>query len=155
MKIISRCASHSLKIAKALAKNLQKGDILCLFGQLGSGKTVFAKGLALGLGIEKKDIVSPSFVLVREHQGRLPLYHFDLYRLKNPADILGLGYQEYLYDDGVCVIEWAERLRYLIPKEFLGIELVIKGALKRELRFTSFGAHYKELLQRFYENISR
>lgn len=154
MKIISKSVNETLKIGRIIAKNLKKGDILCLFGQLGSGKTVLAKGIALGLGIKKDEIISPSFVLIRQYnKARLPLYHFDLYRLKVPKDILGLGYEEYLYNDAVTVIEWADRLRYLLPREFLKIELFIKSPSQRLFQLEARGGHYKELLGKIYENI--
>jgi len=129
-----------------IAGNLAKGDIVCLFGSLGAGKTVLVKGIAEGLGIKKREIISPTFVLLQEHRGRVPFYHFDLYRLTNPKDILDLGYEDYLYDDAVTVIEWADRLKYLLPKECLSVELVIKGAVLRLLRISAAGSRYKQLL---------
>ena len=147
MQIDSKGVNDTLKIGKVIAKNLKKGDIICLFGELGSGKTVLTKGIACGLGIERNGVISPSFVLIRQHsQGRLPLYHFDLYRLKEIKDILSLGYEEYLYDEGITVIEWADRLKQLLPKEYLKVELFIKGKTKRLLKFSAFGRRYKELL---------
>lgn len=155
MEVISKSVSDTLKMGKAIAKSLIAGDIICLFGELGSGKTVLTKGIAQGLGIQKDKIISPSFVLIRSHtRGRLPLYHFDLYRLKVPGDILGLGYEEYLYDKGVAVIEWADRLNYLLPQEFLKIELFLKPDAQRLLKFTPVGMRYKELLRKAHENIS-
>ena len=148
MKIISKSVNDTIKLGKIIAKNLEPQDIICLFGQLGTGKTVLTKGIASGLGIERKKVISPSFVLIREHsQGRLPLYHFDLYRLKSPADILGLGYEEYLYAEGVTVIEWADRLGCLMPKEFLRIELFLNSKMHRIIKFTAVGKRYKELLK--------
>ena len=147
MQIISNSVKETIGIGKALANNLAAGDIVCLFGELGSGKTVLTKGIAFGLGIKNSRINSPSFVLIREYpQGRIPLYHFDLYRLKAQKDILALGYQEYLYDEGVAVIEWADRLKYLLPKEFLKVELSVRGESKRRLEFSARGERYKELL---------
>jgi len=152
--IISKSVKDTINIGKAIAKNLKPSDIICLFGELGSGKTVLTKGIAQGLGIERKRVISPSFVLIREHsQGKLPLHHFDLYRLKEARDILVLGYEEYLYGEGVTVIEWADRLKYLIPAEFLKIELFIKENSKRKIKFTAFGRSYKKLLERIHENI--
>lgn len=138
-----------MKIGRRLARKLQKGDIICLFGKLGSGKTVLTKGIAQGLGIEKSRVISPSFVLMRQHlKVRLPLYHFDLYRLKQPKDILDLGYEEYLFAEGISVIEWADRLNYLLPKEFLKIELFLKEGFERLIKFTALGERYKQ-----YEDI--
>lgn len=154
MKIISKSVNDTLKIGKAIAKNLQKGDIICLFGQLGSGKTVLAKGIALGLGLKKEDIISPSFVLLRQHlKAKLPLYHFDFYRLKKAKDIVNLGYEEYLYDEGVTVIEWADRLGLLLPQECLKIEFFICSARRRRLKISACGKHYQQLLKKLDEDI--
>jgi len=153
MQIISHGVAETLSIGRRIAKNLKAADIVCLFGQLGAGKTVLTKGIALGLGIKKNAIVSPSFVLIREYdQVKPPLYHFDLYRLKKPQDLLSLGYEEYLYDDAVSVIEWADRLKFLLPKEFLKIDLSIKTESQRLLRLEAFGRRYRELLKNIDEN---
>lgn len=154
MKVISSSVSDTIKIGKAIARNLVKGDILCLFGELGSGKTVFTKGVAAGLGIKKSAIISPSFVLIRQYANtKLPLNHFDLYRLKTARDIIFLGYEEYLYDEAVTVIEWADRLKYLMPKDYLKIELSIRSDSQRLLTFSARGIHYKQLLGKIYEDI--
>lgn len=154
MKLSSESVQETLNIGRLIGKALKPQDIIGLSGKLGSGKTVLAKGIAWGLGIKKNEIVSPSFVLLRQYpDSRLPFYHFDLYRLKLPEDILGLGYEEYLYADGVTAIEWPDRLKYLLPKDYLNIELVIRGKNKRTLRFKAFGRRYLELLRKIHENI--
>jgi tRNA threonylcarbamoyladenosine biosynthesis protein TsaE len=154
MKIISKSVSETISLGRLIAKNLQPKDIICLFGELGSGKTILTKGIALGLGLKKERVISPSFILIREHlQGKLPFYHFDLYRLKDPKDILRLGYEELLYDEAISVIEWADRLKYLLPKEFLKIELFLKANSKRLVKFSAFGRRYKALLEKIYEDI--
>lgn len=155
MEIISKSANATKNIGRLIAKNLKTSDIVCLFGELGSGKTVLAKGIAKGLNIDEAKVISPTFVLIREHnKGRLPLYHFDLYRLKNPCEISALGYEEYLYGDGVSVIEWADRLRSLLPKDFLKIELLFKPHSQRIIKISAFGKRYKELLRKINEDIS-
>ncbi|MCX5709770.1 MAG: tRNA (adenosine(37)-N6)-threonylcarbamoyltransferase complex ATPase subunit type 1 TsaE [Candidatus Omnitrophica bacterium] len=148
MNIISDSSGRTRAIGKKIAGKVEPGDIICLFGELGSGKTVLAKGIASGLGIEKSKVISPSFVLLRQHlKGRLPLYHFDLYRLKSCEDIQAVGYEEYLFGQGVSVIEWADRLKYLLPKEYLKIELRVAGASRRKLKLIPKGARYKELIK--------
>jgi len=153
MQIISKSVNNTLAIGRAISKNLQLGDIICLFGQLGSGKTVLTKGIAAGLGLSKDKIISPTFVLIREYKAKLPFYHFDLYRLKEPRDILNLGYEEYLYDDGITVIEWADRLKYLLPREYLKVELFIKSDSQRLIKFTAIGKRHRELLGNLYKGI--
>ncbi len=148
MKIISKSVNNTLNIGSGIARHLRSGDIICLFGQLGSGKTVLTKGVALGLGMKKNKVVSPSFVLIRQYnQAKIPIYHFDLYRLKEERDILGLGYEEYLYGEGITVIEWADRLKYLLPKEYLKITLEIKGDTKREIKIIPLGGRYRQLIK--------
>ncbi len=122
-------------------------------GPLGAGKTVLAKGIAQGLGINKNNIISPTFVLLRIHKGRHLLQHFDLYRIRGPQEIFALGYQEYLYSDAVTIIEWPERLKFLLPQEFLEIKLFFKDKDKRLLNFTAKGEKYKKLLEKIYEDI--
>ncbi len=154
MKIISKSVNDTLRIGKIIAKNLHKADIICLFGELGSGKTILTKGIASGLGIERSQVISPSFVLLRQYSlAKIPLYHFDLYRLKGIEDILALGYEEYFYDDGVSVVEWADRLKCLLPKEYLRIKLFVKSDAQRLLEFGASGRRYKEILGRIHEDI--
>ncbi|MFH1191727.1 MAG: tRNA (adenosine(37)-N6)-threonylcarbamoyltransferase complex ATPase subunit type 1 TsaE, partial [Candidatus Omnitrophota bacterium] len=123
MEILSLSVNQTLRLGKKIAGNLSAGDIILLSGSLGAGKTVLAKGIAQGLGINKNTVLSPTFVLLRVYQGKHLLQHFDFYRIKTLKDIFSLGYQEYLYSDAVTLIEWPERLKFLLPKEFLKIKL--------------------------------
>ena len=98
MEISTANEQETITLGERIAKKLKPGDIICLFGNLGSGKTVLTKGIARGLGLKEGQVISPSFVLLRQYPGaRIPLYHFDLYRLKGESDILALGFEEYLY----------------------------------------------------------
>jgi len=154
MRITSHSVQDTLTISKVIARNARRGDIICLFGQLGSGKTVLAKGIASGLGINSDSVVSPSFVLLRQYpEGKLPFYHFDLYRLEKLKDISGLGYEEYFYDDGLTVVEWADRLGRLIPQECLKISLSVKGPSERLLEFAATGSRHQKLLKDIDEDI--
>lgn len=153
MRVISGSVNGTIRLAEALSRKLEKGDIVCLFGELGSGKTVFAKGIARGLGLQKNQIISPTFVLLREYNTkRFPLYHFDFYRLRSPRDILDLGYQEFFYGQGVSVVEWADRLGCLLPEEFLGIKIQVGPKSKRLFKITAKGRRYQKLLGEFNEN---
>ena len=146
MEKLSLSVKQSLKLGKQIASHLKGGEIILLSGSLGAGKTVLAKGIASGLGINKNDVLSPTFVLLRIYQGKYLLQHFDFYRVNNPKDIFALGYQEYLYSDAVTLIEWPQRLKFLLPKEFLKIKLSIKAKNRRHFKFIAKGARYKKLL---------
>jgi len=154
MKKLSTSVNQTLKIGKLLAQKLCGGEIILLSGSLGAGKTVLAKGIAQGLGIDKHNVVSPTFVLLRVYEGKHLLNHFDFYRVKSPKEILALGYEEYFYSDCVTVIEWPERLKFLLPKEFLKIKLSNRPGNQRMLEFIVKGARYKQLLKGIRENIS-
>jgi len=148
MQIISNSVKDTLNLGTSLAKHLRPGDIICLEGELGAGKTTLTKGIAVGLGISKAKVTSSSFILIRQHlEGRLALFHFDLYRLKEPTDIARLGYEEYLYGEGISVIEWAKKLECLMPKERLMVELTYGPGTKRVIKISGCGARYKELLE--------
>lgn len=146
MKKISSSVNQTLKLGAEIAGYLKGGEIILLSGCLGTGKTVLAKGIAQGLGVSKNQVISPTFVLLRLYQGKHLLQHFDFYRLKTAQELFTLGLQEYFYSDAVTIIEWPERLKFLLPKEFLKIKLVTKGGSLRHLEFIAKGSKYKELL---------
>ena len=102
-------------LARALADTLQPGDCICMYGDLGVGKTAFVQGLAQGLGIEEP-VTSPTFTIVNCYEGRLPLYHFDVYRIGSCEELEEIGYEEYVYGDGVSVIEWPELIAGALPE---------------------------------------
>ena len=113
--IISHSQQETFEFGRQFAAGLRRGDVLALAGDLGAGKTQFAKGLAVGLGVET-DVTSPTFTLIHEYPGgRLPLFHIDLYRLEDEDEVLGIGIDEYLDGDGVTVIEWADKFAALMP----------------------------------------
>ena len=153
MERISSSVKQTLKLGKMIAGKLRAGDIILLSGSLGAGKTILAKGIAQGLGINKNNVVSPTFILLRVYQGKHLLQHFDFYRIKTPQDLLALGYQEYLYSDAVTLIEWPQRLKFLLPKEFLKIKLFHKAKNQRYFKFIAKGSKYKKLLEKIYEDI--
>lgn len=152
MEKLSTSVGQTLKIGSKLARHLRGGEIILLSGALGSGKTVLAKGIAQGLGINKDDVISPTFVLLRVHKGKHLLQHFDLYRLRSIEEIFALGYEEYFYSPAVTLIEWPQRLKFLLPKEFLKISLFTKAKNKRCLKFIAKGKRHKELLDKIHED---
>ena len=105
-----------------IGKSAQPGEIYCLSGDLGVGKTVFTKGFARGLGIDEH-ITSPTFTLINEYYGRLPLYHFDVYRIGDVEEMDEIGYEDYFYGDGVCLIEWANLIEEILPEKYTEIRI--------------------------------
>jgi tRNA threonylcarbamoyladenosine biosynthesis protein TsaE len=134
MKIISRSPEETIRVGKNLAKKLKVGSCVALIGDLGSGKTVFTKGIAEGLGVKDPRYGnSPTFVIVKEYKGKMPLYHFDLYRLDTSTAVDLEGYKEYFYDDGVTVVEWAEKIRTVLPKGSVEVRLKVTGENERRI----------------------
>lgn len=111
----SSSVAQTQNIAEKLSSELQAGDCLCMYGDLGAGKTAFVQALAKGLGVTDY-VNSPTFTIVNEYEGRLMLYHFDVYRISDPDEMFDIGFDEYLNNDGICVIEWAELIEELLPK---------------------------------------
>ncbi|MDP6102158.1 MAG: tRNA (adenosine(37)-N6)-threonylcarbamoyltransferase complex ATPase subunit type 1 TsaE [Dehalococcoidia bacterium] len=141
----SHSPGETRRIGALLGRHVEPGDILLLCGDLGAGKTCFAQGIARGLGIQGY-VRSPTFVLVSIHQGRLPLYHIDIYRLDHVAEIVDLGLDEYLAGDGVSVIEWADKAIETFPQAFLRIILDYEGENERLLRLEPQGERYERLV---------
>lgn len=112
---------ETIAAGKTFVADLYSGDVVCLEGELGAGKTHFVKGMAEGLGIDQGEVQSPTFTLINEYMGEQSLYHFDCYRMESPREALEIGAEEYFYGDGICVIEWPERILTLIPTEAIWI----------------------------------
>lgn len=111
------------QLASITAGEAKKGDVFCLDGDLGCGKTVFAKGFAEGLGV-REAVTSPTFTILKEYkEGRLPLYHFDVYRISDPDEMNAVGFEEYLYGDGVCLIEWSDLISELLPENAIHVRI--------------------------------
>ena len=171
LDIISHSSAQTQRLGMQLGKLLGEGELLLLDGQLGTGKTTFTQGLAKGMGIEEV-VSSPTFTLLKEyagaqrplsdgvrgqsgrilrkHQAGGPaLYHFDLYRLDVPEEIIELGFEDYFYSSGVCVVEWADKAEALWPDERLYIRMKVMNETERSILFIATGAHYCELLRQF------
>jgi len=128
---------HTVRLGYQLGEVLVEGDVIALIGELGSGKTCFTKGIAYGLGIAPETVItSPSFSLANEYQGRHPFVHMDLYRLEGPEESLFLGLEEYLDEERVVVVEWAERCLAMMPEKSLTVRLIIKEEHTRLIRFS-------------------
>lgn len=132
--------NETYEAGRELALSAKPGDIYCLDGDLGAGKTVFAKGFAAGLGINEP-VTSPTFTIVREYEsGRLPFYHFDVYRISDPDEMFAIGYEDYFFGDGVCLVEWSELIDELIPESAVRINITRdlgKGVDYRKIDITS------------------
>ncbi len=121
--IDSLSEQDTFEAGRALAKDAAPGLVICLDGDLGTGKTVFARGFAAGLGIEGP-VTSPTFTIIREYRsGRIPLYHFDVYRISDPDEMYAIGFEEYFYGDGVCLVEWSELIEELLPPDALRVRI--------------------------------
>jgi tRNA threonylcarbamoyladenosine biosynthesis protein TsaE len=134
--LLSKSPGETLSYGARLGSLLKRGDVVCLYGELGSGKTVFAKGVASSLGIHEKDVASASFVIIAEYSGiihgiPLPFYHIDLYRIENPGELDSIGMEDYMGGEGVAVIEWAERLGK--SPSSISVRLKILNAEEREI----------------------
>ncbi len=145
--LVTHSEDETAALGQRIASLAAAGDVYLLCGELGAGKTCLIRGLAAGLGAAEPAF-SPSFVLMREYHGRLPLFHMDLYRLSALAEIADLGIDEYLQGEGVCAIEWAERAAGILPEECLSIELDYEGSSEdtRMVRLAATGQRYETLL---------
>jgi tRNA threonylcarbamoyladenosine biosynthesis protein TsaE len=148
LQIISDSPHFTHFIGKILGSKASVGDVFCLEGELGSGKTCLVGGIAEGLEVED-EIFSPSFIIVAPHKGKIPLFHIDLYRLEE-ENIPELGLEEYLYGKGVCAIEWAEKARKIIPSSHLWIKIEYHNG-ERLISFLPQGERYIELLRELRE----
>ncbi len=133
------------ELAIKIAAGLFPGAFIALFGDLGAGKTAFTKYAAKALGIE--DIQSPTFTIVREHEGSIPLFHFDCYRLEDEEELYAIGFEDYLERGGAIIMEWCERVPYALPAERLELHITGSGAMPRTLRFVPVGEKYCNLLE--------
>jgi len=132
--MLTSSARETMLVGEKLAKKLAPGDVVALYGNLGSGKTTFTKGVGKGLGVKNPErINSPTFVLIKEYKGKIPLYHLDLYRMGDLKEIENLAIEEYIYGDGVTVIEWAEKIKPLLPEKLVSVRLKAKSGNKREV----------------------
>jgi len=176
LDIISHSSAQTQRLGMRLGELVRGGELLLLEGSLGTGKTTFTQGLARGIGITEV-ISSPTFTLLKEYPGQPgptaqreqaqatlqhrqqerhqvgpAIYHFDLYRLDDPEEILDLGFEDYFFGNGVCVVEWADKAELLWPAEHLRLRMKIMSETKRGLLFTATGLRYCELLQQFQKN---
>lgn len=142
-KITTKSELETIELAQNFESEKFPNMIICLDGELGSGKTIFTKGIANALGI-KESITSPTYTIIKEYDGELPLYHMDVYRLENSTDI---GIEEYFTKGGVVIIEWSNIIKDILPEERLEIQFRIIDENKRVLTLTPYGKKYEELCE--------
>ena len=142
---VSESPEETQQVGVQLGKLSQPGDVFLLVGGLGAGKTCLTQGIAWGLGIEGY-AASPSFVLINQYRGRLPLYHIDLYRLDSIEEVNELGLDDYLYGNGVCVVEWAEKAWAVLPRENLTVEMSFFSDTSRSITLKPNGKRYVEMI---------
>ena len=145
--IITHSSKETQDLGYRLGTLLKEGDIVCLVGDLGAGKTTLTQSIAKGLGVEDY-VTSPTFTLINEYSGRYMLYHFDLYRLNSIDEIYDLGYEEYFFSQGVCIIEWADILQENLPLERLNIFIERgKEDNDRKILISGSGNRYREIIK--------
>ncbi|TVR18696.1 MAG: tRNA (adenosine(37)-N6)-threonylcarbamoyltransferase complex ATPase subunit type 1 TsaE [Balneolaceae bacterium] len=134
-RVRSSSAAETMVLAKEYAGTIDRGDIVCLQGDLGAGKTNFVRGFVQGLGLSGSEVSSPTFTVINEYEGTMPIYHFDCYRLEHYTEALEIGAEDYFYSDGVCIVEWPERILEILPNEKKWITFKQTGKEEREITF--------------------
>ncbi|MCU9615314.1 tRNA (adenosine(37)-N6)-threonylcarbamoyltransferase complex ATPase subunit type 1 TsaE [Caldibacillus lycopersici] len=147
MEVNVHSFEDTFQLAEKLSKFLKAGDVIALEGDLGAGKTSFTKGLAKGLGIQR-NVNSPTFTIIKEYHGRLPLYHMDVYRMKDSME--DLGFDEYFHGDGICVVEWAHIIEDQLPNNLLIIEIQYVDETSRKIQLRPIGERYKQVCEEFF-----
>ena len=147
--LVTRSAAETLALGERLGRAAHPGDVVALIGDLGTGKTVFTKGIFRGLDGDPREVVSPTFVLMRRLDGRMPLYHFDAYRLRGPGEILEIGAEEAFCGGGLCVVEWADHVTGALPEDRLELHLTGLGLTQREIYLHASGERSSQFLRRF------
>jgi tRNA threonylcarbamoyladenosine biosynthesis protein TsaE len=148
LDFISHSETQTRRLGMRLGELLEMGDVIALRGELGAGKTCWVQGVGQGLRVNQH-VTSPTFMLVNEYLGRLTLYHIDLYRINHATEALAFGLEDYLYGDGVCLIEWAERVTQILPPNHLWIKFHHLDETKRRITMQAAGDRYQQLLQDF------
>lgn len=146
---LSHTEEETRALGAELGRRLFAGAVVALHGPLGAGKTTFVKGVARGLEAEEEDVTSPTFVLLQIYEGRLPIYHFDAYRLEEAKELSAIGAEEYLWGDGVSLLEWAERATPILPPDRLEVTIEIPEPDTRRFRFEPTGRETTAALEGF------
>jgi tRNA threonylcarbamoyladenosine biosynthesis protein TsaE len=150
--LLAKNEADTVRLGAMLAEVIPPGTVVALIGTLGAGKTRLVQAVATALGNSRDTITSPTFVLVNEYlAGRLPVYHFDTYRLKDEDEFLELGLEEYFVGQGITFVEWADRFAELLPAKYLKIEIASVGETEREFTISAVGEEYQAVVQKLSE----
>jgi tRNA threonylcarbamoyladenosine biosynthesis protein TsaE len=153
VEFVSRGEAETAHLGAILAATLKAGDVIALVGDLGAGKTRLVQAVAESMGVDRGEVTSPTFVLLQQYAGRLPIYHFDTYRLRDIDEFLELGAEEFLYADGVCLIEWGDRVEPVLPADHVRCEIEIAGKTERRFRFTGTGARSLQIVRELRDRL--
>lgn len=138
---------ETVRFGERLGKLLAPGHVIALVGELGAGKTTLVKGIVRGLGVtDRRAVKSPTFALVHRYEGRIPIYHFDAYRLEDAQEMLDIGSDEMVYGNGVSIIEWADRVPECLPREYLEIALTTVSESERTVEVRCYGERYNKII---------
>ena len=148
---ITKNPKETKKVGSCLAKLLKSGDIILFFGEMGAGKTCLTQGIAESLDTIET-VNSPSFTIINEYHGKIPIYHFDLFRLNSYYEIMDLGYEEYFYGNGITIVEWAEKIETSLPFEFSKIILTFIDSKKRKIEFCPKGERFYRMVKELRKN---
>lgn len=146
LKLLVPTTEDMVELGRVMGKTVAPGQVIALIGDLGAGKTTLVQGIAKGLDIQA-NLTSPTFTLIKQYSGRIPLYHIDVYRLDDPEEILFLGLDEILLEEAVVVVEWAERIEELLPSEYLRIRIAMEADARRQVMIEAEGSGYERVIE--------
>jgi len=149
--LTTQSPEETKEVGQRLGELLQKGDIVAVVGELGSGKTCLIQGICKGLKVEE-EVTSPSFTIINEYCGKFPVYHFDFYRINHLQEALELGYEEYFFGNGVTLIEWAEKIELLLPEDHIKVQIFRKNEKLRELTIKAGVEETKKRIASFFKD---
>ena len=145
---------QTIELGNLIGSLLKAGDVVALIGQLGAGKTYLTKGIAEGQGVkDRKEVTSPSFVLVKQYMGRMPIYHFDAYRIKSPDEMYDIDCVRFFWGEGISIIEWADKVMECLPDDFIKITIETVGETSRDIHISYQGERYRSFMEEFKEGV--
>ncbi len=143
---------QTIELGNLIGSLLKAGDVVALMGQLGAGKTYLTKGIAEGQGVkDRKEVTSPSYVLIKQYMGRIPIYHFDAYRVKSPGEMYDIDCVGFFWGEGISIIEWADKVMECLPDDFIKITIETVGETSRDIHISYQGEKYRNFMEEFKE----